>query len=944
MTLSRLIRPTLLAAALVASGVPSPARAQVAQATVSGTVRSQGGRPIGGARVETADGANKADADAAGRFRLSVPTGDVRVKVSAIGFRPVEIPVSALNAGEVRPIGVTLAPLYTLVATTILATQERPLLNTENAATGGSIEKAEIQALPTDARDPIALLFNIPGITQAAGFFGDAPQLSFNAQNSLYTTYLLDGLDNTEGFLGGPRVEFPLAGLDRMDALVNSYSSEYGRSPSGIVNQVTRGGSNVRHGELFLYGRPGLGLGVDGDNKIPYGAVPAAVARDQQGFKRFQLSGRMRTIGYSSWGLFGRVDQAWNSEQFTTFRAAFSITDRAGTGSGIVTPEADNVTRRIGGLYALTHRTSLDGGNASNTISAQVGTYHWYFPPANSDFSKPQVTIVGPGPSYTPQAVVGSTNFVFDETELQLELRDVYERAIGTDHTLRVGGDIVRSGFELFAAGTNPLGSYVVVNNGNINPPNGRPVRYSDIPSNVQVLSYTVDARPQQVNLSQTVYGAFIEDRWKVTPSFTLITGLRWDYDDITSRGLSSADLSGFQPRVSFNWYATPRSVVRGGIGMYAGKFPYATYSDAQQLGVNGNATVTFSGASAPAFGQGQNAAALAAAAGTLPPHEVFAFFPFGLKMPMGYQATLGYQLQVGDDWGFSVDVVGSRTINLPRLLDLNPVQKALTPADTANQVCASASSCPGDAFRPQNPGTTGYRRLSAAQSGGQSLYGGLYLSARKRLARSLTVDANYVLSRAMSDAEDINFSATQRNCFGEDRRDALTGAPCSSTEWGRANNDRTHRATLRTVWTPWAAWRFSAVADLQSGQPFTRVAGVTTGGSQSRYDLLGSGPIRGNGFIGNNDRYYGVDRNVEQLPHYENVNLSATYLMAVGAQVIEFRADLFNLTNYTAWGNFANGVGGGGSRVQTGRVGDPIYNFNPGPPRQLQLSVRWGF
>lgn len=979
MPLSRL--PRLLALIGLITGafvVSSPAHAQRAEATVAGTVRSQGGRPIAGARVETADGANKAEADSAGRFRLSTPTGDVTVTISAIGFRLVTIPLVALVAGEVRPLAITLAPLYTLVATRIVATPERPLLNTENATTGGSIEKAELLALPTDARDPIALLFNVPGITQASGFFGDAPTLSFNAQNSLYSSYLLDGLDNTEGFLGGPRVEFPLAGLDRMDAYVNSYSAEFGRSPSGVVNQLTRGGGNTRRGELFLYGRPGLGSGIDADNKVPFGAQPAAIARNQQGFRRFQLGGALsgalapdRTfysvaaeytdeaedrIGSTAQAsflgterrqkvkLFGRLDHAWSSDQFTTVRAAFSITDRAGTGSGIVTPEADNVTRRIGGLYALTHRTSLDGGNASNTLSAQVGTYHWYFPPANSDFTKPQVTIVGPGPSFTPQAVVGSTNFAFDETELQLELRDVYERAIGTDHTLRLGGDIVRAGFELFAAGTNPLGSYVVVNNGNISAQPGRPLRYSDIPANAQVQSYTVDARPQQVNLSQTVYGAFVEDRWKVSPSFTLIAGLRWDYDDITSRGASSADLSGFQPRVSFNWYATPRSVVRGGVGMYAGKFPYAVYSDAQQLGVNGNATVTFSGASAPAFGQGPSAAALATAAGTLPPREVFAAFPLGLKMPMSYQATLGYQLQVGDDWGFSIDLVGSRTLNLPRLVDLNPVNKPLTAADTANQVCASATSCPGDAFRPQNPNSTGYRRYSSAQSGGQALYGGVYLAARKRLARSLTVDANYVLSRAMTDAEDINFSATQANCFGENRRDALTGAPCSSSEWGRANNDRTHRATVRAVWTPWSAWRFAVISDVQSGQPFTRVAGVTVGGGQSRYDLLGSGPIRGNGFIGNNDRYFGVDRNVEQLPHYEKTNVSATYLLPVRDQVIELRADVFNLFNKTEWGNFANGVGGGGSRVQTGRPGGAIYNFNPGTPRQLQLSVRWGF
>ncbi|MEP7381287.1 MAG: TonB-dependent receptor [Gemmatimonadota bacterium] len=898
--------------------------------------------------------------------------------VAADGFRPERVVLRRLTAGETRTVPVTLAPLYTLGAVAVLATPERPLLNTQDATTGGSIEAAELAALPTDARDPISLLFNIPGITQSTGFFGDAPTLSFNGQNSLYASYLLDGLDNNEGFLGGPRVEFPLAALARIDALVNTYGTAYGRSPSGIVDQVSRGGSNATRGELFVYGRPGTGLGVDGDTKVPYGADAAAVRRRQQGFRRYQVGGALAgplvkdrsfyslaaeytdenedRIGSTALAaflgterrqkgkLFARLDHAWSATQFTALRAASSLTNRAGTGSGVVTPEADNVTQRYGGLYAITHRSSLAGGRASNTLSLQLGTYTWNFPPAVDAAERPQVTIVGPGPAYVTQAVVGSTNFVFDERERQLQLRDVVERSLGDAHTLRVGADVIAARFRLFAAGTNPLGSYVVVNNDDISPPAGHQVSYQDIPLSVQVLSYTVDARPQRVNLTQAVYGAFIEDSWKIASNLTLIGGLRWDYDDITSRGQSTPDLARVQPRLSFNWYNTPRSTVRGGAGMYAGKFPYATYSDTRQLGANGNATVTFSGTSAPSFGAGKAAADLAAAAGVLPPREVFADFPLGLRMPMSYQATFGYQLQIGDDWGFSADVVVSRTTNLPRLVDLNAISQRLSAADTANLTCLSATSCPGDVSRPESPISTGYRRLSTAETEGRAEYAGLYLAARRRLAHGLTIDANYVLSRAMTDAEDINFSATQGNCFSEDRVDVVSGAPCNSSEWGPSNNDRRHRATLRLVWTPLPIVRVSVISDVQSGQPFNRVAGVTANGGQSRYDLLGSGPIRGNSFIGNNDRYFGVPRNGERLPAYANTNVSVAYTLPLFDRSLEARADLFNVFDRTSWSGFATGTGGNGNIVQTGRPGDPIYNVTPGAPRQLQLSLDWRF
>jgi outer membrane receptor protein involved in Fe transport len=215
----------------------------------------------------------------------------------------------------------------------------------------------------------------------------------------------------------------------------------------------------------------------------------------------------------------------------------------------------------------------------------------------------PQVTVVGPDLT-TPLAIVGSSNFVFDERERQLQLRDVFETRLGR-HTLRFGGDVLRSWFELDAAGTNPRGAYTVVDEGNITA-SGEFLSIVDIPADVRVLRYTIDAQPVEVDLTQTLVGLFIEDAWRVSPSLTVHAGLRWGYDDITSRGESDPDLNNLQPRASFNWYATRSTVLRGGAGLYAGKFPYAVYSDAVQFGPDGNAVVTFEGAAfpPPAFGE----------------------------------------------------------------------------------------------------------------------------------------------------------------------------------------------------------------------------------------------------------------------------------------------------------------------------------------------------
>jgi|CXWL01.1.fsa_nt_gi hypothetical protein len=936
-------------------------------AVLSGIVRAQSGRPVGDASVRFSGG-GEATTSATGHFTLSVAAERAgTLSVRAVGFSPAQIPVAALGASVRRDLAITLNPFFILDAIAVTALKDRPLLNTQDATTGGAVEAAEIRALPTDARDPLALLFNIPGVAQASGFFGDAPVLSFNALNSLYTNYTLDGLDNNEGFLGGQRVEFPLGGLGREEALVNSYSAEFGRSPSGIVNQISRAGTNQRQGEVFAYYRPGRPF--DAPNKIAFGTTEAGrdiINRTQDGFHRLHLGGGLSgpivrdktfasgAIEYSTENedrvtstaraafvgtekrekvkLFGRLDHGWSPTQTTTLRTAYSWVNRAGQGGGVVTPEADVTTRRVGSLTALTHRSALRDGRGSNTISAQLGTFRWYFPPTTSTLDRPQVTILDSATSAT-LAVVGSSNFVFDESETQLQLRNVYQMQWGRGHTFTAGADGVRSWFKLTGSNTNPSGSYAVFNDpGNPIPLAGSLYSYDGLPANVRVASYTIDANPAQVDLTQNLVGAFVENRWRLRPTLLLISGMRWDYDDITSRGNSTPDLDNFQPRLSFNWYATPRSALRGGVGMYAGKFPYAVYSDAVQFGPNGNATVTFdstTAAGAPALGGGLTPAQLQQQRNLLPPREQRVMFARGLQQPMSYQATVGYQVQVGERWAFSLDGVFTETRNLPRSFDLNAVNYQLTPSDTATS--ANKPVTFGDALRPVLPTDGAYRRLTTTESAGTSRYVGVYLSARRELSDRWGVDANWVWSHAKNDTEDINFNAAVGNDF--------------AAEWADASNDRRHKITVRSLYTVADRLRLTVIGDFQTGLPVNRVAGtINPDGSTVTYDLTGAGGVFGDGFIGNTSRFYGVQRNGERLPSRFNLSTSVTYLLNTRAGNFEFRADVFNVLNGTEWGNFANGITGGGSRTQFGQPGDPIVLRSPGPPRQVQFSTRYVF
>jgi len=944
---SRRGNAVLIALTIVLSAHPVDLAGQsdAPQGVVTGSVRAQGGGPLQGVEVRFEPGGSSTTTDSSGTFRMEVRPG----REGTLVFRHPDFMearqlLGSLESGEVREVAVTLARLYALDALTVVSRRQRPLLNTDDAETGGTVEPYELRALPTDSRDPLTLAFTVPGVDQSTGFFGDAPLLTIHGENALYTRYTVDGLDNDEGFLGGPRVSLPLAALERLSVHTAVYRPAFGRSTNGVVDMETRAGGAAWAGDLLFVNRPGMPL----DSRPKH--APAGV--DPDGFKRTQAGGSLggplvpgRTFVFGAveytneqedrigstartsflgteeretWKAFARLDHGWSPTQSSTLRFALTDVRRKGQGGGVIVPEADITTRRIGSLTSLTHRTAFREDRASNELSVQVGTFSWDFPPTASDLRTPQVTIVSPDLT-TVEAVVGSSNFIFDESEVQLQLKDELEVRLGKEHTLRMGADVARSSFELLGANTNPQGAYTVVNEGNITPTGGF-LSIHDVPADVRVLRYTIDAHPQQVNLSQTLWGVFVEDRWRMTPSLTVQFGLRWDYDDITSRGESDPDLDNVQPRASFNWFASPRSVVRGGWGLYTGKFPYAVYSDAVQFGPGGNAVVTFEEGTSfppPDFGQGRSAGDLQALEGNLPPREVRRMFARGLEQPYSSQLSLGYQRQIGQVWSVSMDGVWVETRNLPRSWDLNAVQYELQPGDTVNR-----SPEFGDPNRPVDPATSEYRRLTTTDSGGEGRYLGLQTTARRALVDGFAVEGSWVWSRSQNDTEDINFNAAAGNDFGD--------------EWADGVNDRRHHVTLRGVWEAMEQVRISGIFDWQTGTPVNRIAHFR--------DLDGSGAIFGNGFVGNHDRFSEVDRNGERLPNAWTLNGSVAWTPTVAGGMLAVRVEGFNLLNRTNYTGFANGIPGGGPRTQVGRPGDPIVFTTAAPPRQFQLSAQWSF
>jgi hypothetical protein len=203
-------------------------------------------------------------------------------------FEAVQTSGIVLRTSADRSVTLLAAPRQSFAATIEVkgADQDLARVNTVNAEVSSTLRETEIESLPVEGRDLTRSLYRLPNVTQATGFFAEAPNVSINGANSLYTNYMLDGLDNNENFLGGEKFAVPTGFAQDVTVLTDAYSSELGRTGNGIINVTTRSGGNDSHGELFYLTRPGARTDASSDfagRDLSGNAVKDGFERNQGG-------------------------------------------------------------------------------------------------------------------------------------------------------------------------------------------------------------------------------------------------------------------------------------------------------------------------------------------------------------------------------------------------------------------------------------------------------------------------------------------------------------------------------------------------------------------------------------------------------------------------------------------------------------------------------------
>jgi outer membrane receptor for ferrienterochelin and colicin len=250
----------LLGLCFVLAGTAT-AQTQITTGVIQGTVTDPSGSVIPGAEVEVknldTNYTRKFSTDADGRFiALLLPPGRYTVTVAMENFATLVQQEFQLTVGQTVSLSLNMKVSTTKETITVTDTPVVDTVKTESSTTLGQLT---IKSTPILGRKFEDLLLLTPGVSIVQGPDGDA--INFAGQRGIFTNISLDGGDYMNGFfgeqVGGQRasIDITLEAIKEFQVIPAGGSAEYGRTAGGIVNAITRSGTNQFHGSIFHYQR-----------------------------------------------------------------------------------------------------------------------------------------------------------------------------------------------------------------------------------------------------------------------------------------------------------------------------------------------------------------------------------------------------------------------------------------------------------------------------------------------------------------------------------------------------------------------------------------------------------------------------------------------------------------------------------------------------------------
>ena len=237
----------------------------VAQSTtdgaIGGTVFDQNGAVVAGAKITVRNNGTNAQksitTDPSGYYRVTnLPTGTYTVTIVQQGFASYKAEKVIVQVGSVTDISPRLAIGTKTEIVEVKA--EAPQINYVSPDIAQTLNQTAISNLPINGGRWSSFAILTPGVVSDSSGFG---LLSFRGMSTLLNNNTVDGADNNQAFFseerGRTRIGYstPLIAVEEFQVNTSNYSAEYGGAAGGVINTVTKSGTNNLHGEIDLFDR-----------------------------------------------------------------------------------------------------------------------------------------------------------------------------------------------------------------------------------------------------------------------------------------------------------------------------------------------------------------------------------------------------------------------------------------------------------------------------------------------------------------------------------------------------------------------------------------------------------------------------------------------------------------------------------------------------------------
>ena len=794
-------------------------------------------------------------ASASGSFHISgLPSGNYDVTAELSGFAPVvkkDIPVQVASQSTVD---------FTLKVgsqtETITVTGEIPLVQTTKSDVGQVITSTMVDNIPLNGRKFQDLSLLVPG-TRSSNYYDptktEVGGISYGGGTGRNVIINVDGGDNNDGVVRGLLQQFTADAIQEYKVTTQRYSAEFGRSTGGVVNVITKSGTNAFHGTAFGFARDehlnaqsffekqAQDEGTcDGPGqqecKSPFkqqqfgGALGGPIVKDRSHFfvayerNRRDDYARVDTAGalpdeegafpqpFRNHLLTAKLDFALGDKN--NLIARYSLEDQKRDhdfigGNTLASAGATNTNKIHSGILK---NTTVLGNNKLNEFVLLFSRFE-----NNITAENPEI----PG-IQTPSFFLGANLNTPQQTiQKRFQVREDFsfrKEGWGGDHDFKVGAELLKSHFGGFFTPT--VYGYFIFNED----------LGTDVNNYLNALADTFSGSAgfNEFDDSWTYVAGYVQDDWKPTSKLTLNLGLRYEiqYGPYTNRfdtapiramqaqGIPterSTDTNNIGPRVGFAYDITGNGkyVARGGYGRYYDEiFQNITlYEYWSQV-----SSPTFFISTVPTFTPNDYIANRqqiqdSFAAG-FPAGQLLRLTAPDLQQPYNDQFNVGFSIQPGHTFAFDLDYVhtsGKQEIGRWRINTAQNVSTRLSPAGQ---------------FAPDLEGSP----ILVEGNRGHSKFDGVYVTGKVRSAKS-TVIATYTWSKGLncsndflSQPADITNSSLANDCGpGGD----------ASSDFAPAPNDVRHRATLGAVFQiPWG-FQYSTSFQANTGRPFSALAGL---------------------------------------------------------------------------------------------------------------------